>query len=295
MTSRRSRTTLLVAVIAAGLASPGTAAAQRYQLRLAPNPGDTLRMEVEQQTEVTGDEAGGRPSRRMTSMLRIYSHAIVMNRVGDATTLLARTDSVSVDSDDSHASAVGEQMRRLQGASPIHIRLAPNGTVRLLDEDGEFAPDKAGAVSLIPAALPEGALAVGATWVRAMPLPVGSSVDAGTVRATFRLDSVSRGGRIAYISVRGDLSRGELPAAGPRGTMMRVAGTVVGSLHLDRVRGWIADSRFVVTMHSAVEPPASSGIAPVKFRTILTQRMRLLGRPPARRARPAGAAQANRP
>lgn len=285
----------VVTALAIGLLLPSAASAQRYQLRLAPAPGDTLRMQVDQETEVTGEERADAPSRSMRATLRIYSHAIVLGRSGGATTLIAKTDSVSVASDDAHAEAVGAQMRRLAGARPIRIALADNGTVRLLDDAGNVVPDGRGAVSLIPAALPEGALAVGDTWVRAMPLPVGSSVDAGMVRATFRLDSVSRGGQMAYISVRGDLARGDLPAAGPRGTMMRVAGTVAGLIRLDRVRGWIAESRFVVTMHSAVEPPAQSGIAPVKFRTVVTQRMRLQGRAPARRARPAAPAQPGRP
>ncbi|MBA3891292.1 MAG: hypothetical protein H0X64_12260 [Gemmatimonadaceae bacterium] len=119
-----------------------------------------------------------------------------------------------------------------------------------------------------------------------MPVPVGPTADAGMVRATFRLDSIGRGGRIAYISVRGDLERNDVPTAGPRGTVMSIVGTVAGSLQLDRLRGWIADSRFVVTMHSSLQPPASSGIEPVRFKTVVTQRVRLQERQPARRPRP---------
>lgn len=291
MTSARTFPLLLALAAAGTVVTPVTAAAQRYQLRLAPNPGDTLRMQMEQETSVTGEGRDDAPGRTMRALLRIYSHAIVAGRVADATTLVARTDSVSVDSDDAHVASSGDQMRRFGATKPVRIRLAGNGTVQLIDDAGNPEPGTAGTVSLIPAALPEGALAIGETWVRAMPLPVGSSVDAGTVRATFRLDSVSRGGRMAFISVRGELERDDLPAAGPRGTMMRVVGTVVGHLNLDRVRGWIADSRFVVTMHSAVEPPAGSGVAPVKFRTIVTQRMRLHARGAASRP----AAPADRP
>ena len=284
------------AVVATFVVLPASATAQRYQLRIAPVPGDTLRMQLEQQTEVRGEERPESPARSMKARLSIYSHAIVTGRANGATTLVAHTDSVVMDSDDEHARNLEEQARRLAGAEPVWLRLAADGTVRLLDDAGNLASDVSGSVSLIPAALPPGALAIGETWMRSMPVPVGPSADVGTVRATFRLDSVSAGGRIAYISVRGDLARGAMPAAGPRGTMMKVAGSVAGHLNLDRVRGWIADSRFVVTMHSIVEPPASSGISPIRFRTVVTQRMRLRDRTPASaRARQRAPEQRERP
>lgn len=267
----------LLVPLAGLLLVPVGAAAQRYQLRLAPAPGDTLRMQLEQRTEVRGEERPESPARSMKATLRIYSHAVVTGRDGGATTLLARTDSVAMDSDDEHADALAGQVRQLTGAGPVHLRLATDGTVQLLDDAGAVAASVQ-AAPVVPAALPTGLLAVGDTWVRAMPVPFGPSVGAGTVRATFRLDSVSRGGHVAYISVRGQLQRPPAPAAGPRGTMMRVAGTLLGQLRLDRVRGWISESRFTVTMHSIVEPPATSGISPVKFRTTVTQRMRLRDR-----------------
>lgn len=284
------------AIAAAMVAVPSLTEAQRYRLRIAPVPGDTLRMQLEQQTEVKGAERPESPARSMTARLSIFSHAVVTGRSGGATTLVARTDSVVMDSDDEHARDLGDRARRMAGSEPVWLRLHQDGTVRLIDEGGREAPDISGSVSLIPAALPTTALAVGERWTRSMPVPVGPSADAGTVNATFRLDSVSAGGRIAYISVRGDLSRGAMPAAGPRGTVMRVAGTVAGHLKLDRVRGWIADSRFIVTMHSIVEPPASSGISPIRFRTIVTQRMRFRDRLPASaRAGQQGTAPRGRP
>jgi len=250
------------------------AAQQRYLLQLAPRPGDTLRMRVDQQTEVKGAGRMNAPARAMKGALTIFSHAVVTGQGGGATTLLAKTDSVMLDSDDEHAQEVGDQVRRFGAGKPVNIRLAGNGTVRLLDDAGNPVRQSE-TLALIPAALPEGALAVGDTWVRSMPLPIGPATNAGMVHATFRLDSVSRGGRIAFISVQGELEQGAVPAAGPRGTMMRVVGTLVGQLHLDRIRGWIADSRFQVTLNSAVEPPAGSGIAPVRFTTVVTQHMRL--------------------
>lgn len=267
--------------------APDTADAQRFQLRLAPQPGDTLRMQLEQHTDVVSEARPDMPSRTMKAQFRIFSHAIVSGRVKDATILVARTDSVRLDTDDEHGSALAEQARRMAGTDPVTLRLAPDGTVRVVDAAGNVGSSVDETVSLIPAALPQGMLTVGDTWVRSMPVPVGPTADAGTVRATFRFDSVSANGRFAYLSVRGNLARNDMPAGGPRGTMMSMVGTVMGSLRLDRVRGWIADSRFVVTMHTALQPPAASGMAPMKFRTVVTQRVRLVDRPAAgRRGRP---------
>lgn len=278
------RVLALIAFVAlAAAAAP--AAAQRYQLRLAPVPGDTLRMELEQQTEVTSDARPGIPARTMKARFRVFSHAVVRARLADATLLVAHTDSVRLETDDEHASALAGQARAMADGGPVILRLAPDGTIRLADAAGNLADELAETVSLIPAALPQTLLAVGDSWVRSMPVPVGPTADAGTVRATFRLDSVSRGGRIAYLSVRGNLARDDMPAAGPRGTVMSLVGTVAGTLQLDRLRGWIADSRFVVTMHSALRPPAASGITPVEFKTVVTQRVRLRERAGARAPR----------
>lgn len=249
--------------------------AQRYQLRLAPQAGDTLRMQLEQQTEVSGGARADAPARTMKSRYRVLSSAVVTARAADGTSLVATTDSVSVESDDPHARGMVDQVRRMLAGQEVRLRLAPDGTVRVVDQAGNEVAGSSQSVSLIPAALPQMPLAIGETWVRTMPLPVGPLMSAGLVRATFRLDSLSKGGRIAHVSVRGDVAREPAPAAGPRGTVMKVVGTVAGTLQLDRIRGWIADSRFVVTMHSALEPPAASGVAPVKFTTIVTQRMHL--------------------
>lgn len=264
----------LLGLLLLGSAFPASASAQKYLLKLAPVAGDTLRMQLEQQTEVSGPPRDDGPARTMRARFLVYSRAIVTGRHADATVITAVTDSVAMDSNDQHSRGIGDQARRMVAGQQVRMRLAPDGTVRLVDGAGNLSQESE-TVSMIPAALPRTALAIGETWVRSMPLPVGTSADAGTVIATFRLDSVSRGGRVAYVSMRGNVSRDPVPAGGPRGTLMKVVGTVTGTLQLDRLRGWIADSRFVVTMHSMLEPPAGSGVAPVKFTTVVTQRMRL--------------------
>jgi hypothetical protein len=104
------------------------------------------------------------------------------------------------------------------------------------------------------------------------------SGDEGAVRASFRLDSVSRDQNLAYISMRGEIKRDSLPAGPPRGTRMQVTGTVNGSILLDRGRGWLTESRFMVVLHTTMVPPPTSGASQVRFVTRITQRMRTLDR-----------------
>jgi hypothetical protein len=98
------------------------------------------------------------------------------------------------------------------------------------------------------------------------------------VRASFRLDSISRDESLAYISMRGEMKRDSVPAGPPRGTRMQVSGTVSGELLLDRRRGWLTESTFAVLLRTTMIPAATSGTAPVRFLTRISQRMRTLDR-----------------
>jgi uncharacterized protein DUF6263 len=132
-------------------------------------------------------------------------------------------------------------------------------------------------VALMPAALPTNPVAIGETWARSIPMVVGRRADEGVVRAVFRLDSVSRDEKLAYISMRGDMKRDSVPAGPPRGTRMQVSGTVSGELLLDRSRGWLTESRFAVLLRTTMVPAAAGG-HPLRFLTRITQRMRTLDR-----------------
>jgi hypothetical protein len=45
---------------------------------------------------------------------------------------------------------------------------------------------------------------------------------------------------------------------------------------VDRLRGWMTDSHFVVTLQSLVTPPVATGLAPMRFVTRVTQRLRTM-------------------
>ena len=57
---------------------------------------------------------------------------------------------------------------------------------------------------------------------------------------------------------------------------MELSGGVNGSMQVDRQRGWMTDSRFTVLVRSLVTPPPSTGLAPMRFVTRVTQRLRTM-------------------
>ena len=267
---------LAAGLLLAGLGAvmPSPASAQRYLLQLKPRVGDTLTMELEEHRENTGTAkfGGADSSRTVSARLRMYSRAIVQGQLRGAVTVLAIIDSVSLVTNDRHAqgAAAGQQML---------FRLAEDGTMRIVDDESRAYRGSSELIALMPAALPTAPVAVGETWTRAIPVAVArSSHNEGVVRASFRLDSVSRGQDLAYISVRGEMRRDSVPAGPPRGTRMQVSGTVSGALLLDRRRGWLTESRFAVVLNTTMFPADASGTTPVRFLTRITQRMRTLDR-----------------
>ena len=260
-------------VLASFTASPTPAAAQRYLLQLKPAVGDTLRMALEERREHTGTTkfGVGDSSRTMSTQLRMFSRAIVKGKLRGAVTVLAIIDSVSLVSTDQHTLAAAAGQRML-------FRLGEDGTMRVVDEEMAANRRASELVALMPAALPTHPVSVGDTWARSIPMVVGASTEEGVVRAVFRLDSVSRDQRLAYMSMRGEMKRDSVPAGPPRGTRMHVNGTVSGEILLDRRRGWLTQSSFAVMLRTTTVPPAGSGANPVRFVTRITQRMRTLDR-----------------
>jgi len=240
---------------------------------MKPNVGDTLRMQLEEQREHTGTTkfGGGDSTRTMLTRLRMFSRAIVQGKLRGAVTVLAIIDSVSLTTTDQHARPTAAGQRML-------FRLGEDGTIRIVDEETGANRGASELVALMPAALPTYPVAVGDTWARSIPMVVARSADEGVVRALFRLDSVSRDEKLAYISMRGDMKRDSVPAGPPRGTRMQVTGTVSGELLLDRRRGWLTESNFAVLLHTTMTPGAAPGGHPLRFLTRITQRMRTLDR-----------------
>ena len=255
-------------------AALATAEGQGILLELKPRAGDTLRMRLDQQTEITGSRDGSRPRSVSTSVV-MHSRAIVLGGDAQSALILALTDSVSVESNDEHARNLAEQAKRGMEGRQVKLRLSPDGTMALADADRVAARDVKDMVSIMPGSFPRERLVVGDTWMREMPIPGSVQMNlpaGGKVRARFRLDSISRAGDFAYVSMRGSFE----PASDSQKDDA-AAGSVNGTLVVNRKRGWLSESRFVIQMRSTVAMPASDGRAPLRFRTKITQVMRVLG------------------
>jgi hypothetical protein len=280
--SRRWRAAAGTAAALALLAAP--AAAQAVRLELHPRAGDTLRMRLTQQVEMTGTMRVGVVDSTSTvvTTLRALTHSVVERSDASGTVLVTTTDSVDVTSTGGHTGRRGAGLaararRALQGRA-VRLRVARDGTTAVVSREG-LSPELQAFFSQMPATLPSGPVAVGDRWTRTMdvPAPGGAPGAAGGVSATFRLDSLSRGGSLAHLSMRGVISRP--PAAGAAATVgVAGAGEIVGALVVDRRRGWLSDARTTLTVRSTLTPTGDRAGAPLHFRMRVDEWLRAVER-----------------
>ena len=253
------------------------ASAQEVVLRLHPQVGDTLHTWLEQQTEVSATMPGAATSaaRSVTTSIAIHSRTIVRSVQQLSTTVVTIVDSAKLTSTDEHATKmIADAQRSLKGQQLI-LQLGADGSVQSArDARGVLVPREVSeALAAMPAVFPRRPVAVGEEWTREMPLPAGGPFGArgaGHVRAVFHLDSLQKKGSMAYVSMHGDI----LPDSTSKG--VELTGAITGSMQLDRVRGWMTDSRIVITVRSLIAPPPSVGLGPMKFVTRVTQRLRTM-------------------
>jgi hypothetical protein len=259
---------------AGAVAAPAGA---QIMLRLHPRVGDTLHTLLEQQTEVSAviRGAGGSTTKSVTTSVALRTRAIVQSSHPAGTMVLTIVDSAEIHSSDAHgASQVAEAERALLGRQLV-LQIAADGTVESARDarGGNVSRDMAEAMSAMPAVFPRRPVSVGDQWTRELPLPAGGPLGtrgSGHVNAVFRLDSLDRSGNLAYLSMRGDI----LPDSDSGG--VQLSGAVTGTMLLDRVRGWMTDSRCTVLVRALVTPAPSSGLAPMRFVTRVTQRLRTM-------------------
>ena len=207
------------------------AGAQTVTLEIRPHIGDTLHLRYDQRIEASDGTAGP-----MVSTLLVMSRTIIEESDKKGTDVVAVTDSVDM------APQSAEPARELLEGRPMHLRVAPDGSTTLEAVDtGSVAPALRPTLMQMPAMLPRKPVKVGRTWrcdVQ-LPLPPGKG---GALKATFRLDSISRTGDLAYVSLRGTLRRDSPPTV--------TTGLVTGTLVVDRQRGWLTDSRATIHVTS---------------------------------------------
>jgi hypothetical protein len=275
----------LVRRLAAGatlLASMAThAAAQSVLLQIRPKVGDTLRLRIEQEMEISGVGKVGDTDTTITmrSSMLILSRSIVVESDNEGATVRSITDSVAVDMGaiDPRVASLSDQARRSLQGKEVRVRFSREGSGTVVEADPDIPRDLRAVVSQLPATFPRHQVSVGTTWKQRIPIPdTGPGQVAGTLEATFRLDSLTRRGTLAHISMRGTVSRDSTANPIRGGARMTMTGTVTGFMVLDRARGWVTDASTEMSMRSHIAQPPGSALPPVKMQMRLIQRQRTM-------------------
>jgi hypothetical protein len=243
---------------------------QSILLSIHPHPGDTLRMRYDQRVETVATTQRGHAdtTTSVVSTLLVLTHTIVESSDSAGSDLVAVTDSVAATSSGGRAPESADAARQMLEGKRVHLWLSPDGTT--VCEDPEASPELRALFASMPAIFPKQPTAVGHRWKREMTGPVGGAIagDRGDAKATFRLDSISRGGDVAYVSLKGTLSHvSDGPAA--RGES---SGTVTGRFLLDLKRGWLTESRARIEVTSLVRAKAAT----MRIKMIVTQWLRAI-------------------
>lgn len=258
------------------------AVSQPVLLQIRPHIGDTLRMHLSQSVEMTGTTGrGGRddPSNSsMTTSIEVFTRAIAHQWSSGGTLMQSITDSVAMTP--AAPGSLADLKRRTMQAKRVWVRVSTDGAMDIVDDD-----DPNGELRHIfgemPAMLSREPVAVGQKWNREMQIPLSGDPGAmGSVRATFRLDSLGRNGDVAYISMRGTMSRVNSRGAPAPAAGYATSGTLSGTIQIDRRLGWITDSRSSIIVQSTIAAaPARKGEpqgAPMQVRTKITQWIRAM-------------------
>ena len=226
-------------------------------LRIQPRVGDTMYTRFEQTVEMVGTRNVHAVDTTMTSRMNIMilSHSLVQASDRHGTTVLAITDSVAMEGHGTGAGAPTEAIRRAMQGRQAQLHIARDGSAELLGASDDVSPEVEALYSGMPATLPERFVSVHSTWERTAFIPVSQQSDSAhsaRVRTTYRLDSLSSNGTLAYISIHGTISRDSAAALVSESLRVGSTGTVTGHMTMDRRRGWWIQSEIVISIKSMV-------------------------------------------
>jgi hypothetical protein len=123
----------------------------------------------------------------------------------------------------------------------------------------------------MPATLPKKKISPGEKWTHQMRVPLPDEPGAtGLVNTTLQLDSLSRNGDIAYISMRGVLSHDHSD-----GSTSETSGSLTGTMQLDRRLAWITETHATIDVQAVVKN-ASTG-QPMDVHTHVVQSLKVTG------------------
>ena len=252
-------------MVALLLVAGAPAGAQGVRLELRPRVGDTLRLRMEQSVEViaTSHVQGRDSTVTMRRTVTLFSRSVIEQVDASGARVLAMADSMLM------TDGSARQMRQLGARVTMHV--APDGTTRILDAGGAMTPETAALISQTPAMLPARPVPIGGSWTHSTVMPIPGQPEeagAGTLAATFHLDSLSHYGDLAFVTMHGTLSRPDGGVMLPRGVRYESSGTLSGTLRVDRRRGWLTDLRATILVRSVL---TAQGAPPVNVRTRVTQ------------------------
>jgi hypothetical protein len=269
---------VVMLAVGSALATSVAGAQQPVALRIEPPVGETVRMRLDQRVEMSGTTrvGAGDSTATVVSTLLVISRTFVERRDRDASVVLASTDSVAASSTGADSQTVGTDTRRAMQGKQVRLRISPDGATELAGGDVAGNAELNALFAQMPATLPSYPVTVGQSWSRTMVAPMGPATptSGGKLEATLRLDSLSRNGDRAYVSLVGTLSR---PPSAKDGWMtLTMSGSVTGSLVIDRRLRWISDARMTYTVRSTVSPTSGSTSAAMRFRMKVTQWVRAI-------------------
>jgi hypothetical protein len=277
MGSRAARWPIGLLPLALALQAAG---AQGVLLQIRPHIGDTLRMHLSQTVEMTGTTPGAHhdSTTSLTSSFEVFTRAIARQWTPSGTLMQTITDSVAMTP--STVSSLAELRRRALQAKPVWLRVSTDGAMEMVD-DGDPNSELRHLFGEMPAMLARNSVAIGDRWTREMQIPLSSEPGAvGSVRATFRLDSLGKNGDIAYVSMRGTMARINTPGSAPAGPGYGTSGQLSGTIQIDRRLGWITDTRSTIIVNSTIASASNQRgepeRAPMQVRTKITQWIRAM-------------------
>jgi hypothetical protein len=256
------------------------ALSQTVLLQIRPHIGDTLRMHLTQSVEMTGTtRARGRDSTSsMTTSIEVFTRAIAEQWTTGGTLMQTITDSVQTSP--RTAASLDDLRRRALQSKRVWLRVSPDGAMEVV-HDSDPASELAEIFGGMPAMLSRQPVKIGERWTREMQIPLsGDPGGLGSVKATFRLDSLSRNGDIAFVSLRGTMARLNASDAPAPVAGYTTSGTLTGTIQIDRRLGWITDSRSSIIVRSTIASvPGRKGDPqgpPMQVLTKITQWIRAM-------------------
>lgn len=273
-------------------------------LIVRPRVGDTLHLQMEQIIEITGRKAessapavsplnegrrsppsakdpdyGPRRARANSRVTRVmlFAHSVVEASDLTMTTLLATTDSMAMWAGTGQEDGTPKMMPLPEEGRQVRVRVTPDGAMKVNDPP-PGAMELGATLASMPGMLPSRAVMVGERWDRDIVLPsvpISGFRSDGVVHAKFRLDSIARGGREAWISMEGTLEREGAAREMPAGTRVITAGTMRGTLVVDRQRAWIVDAVTVMEVQTEVAPGPAGPATPMVLDMRIQQRLRV--------------------